>query len=52
MTTVYLVEIINIETRKVESRHDNVDWEWIRDVINNLHPTEAVSINPKLEETA
>ena len=49
MSTVYKVEIINIETRRVESTHDNVEWTWIRDVIESLAPTEAISIVPKLK---
>lgn len=50
MATVHKVEIINIETRRVEMTLDNVEWDYIRDVIETLSPTEAISITPKLEE--
>lgn len=50
MAAVHKVEIVNIKTRTVEVTLDRVEWDRIRDIIETLAPTEAVTITPRLEE--
>lgn len=47
MATIHKVEIINTKTYRVEMTLDNVEWDYVRDVIQSLHSTETIRITPK-----